>query len=48
MQSVWATLSTLNVASPNAEAQASALISSPVLRASQDTLGVWVVENCQR
>jgi hypothetical protein len=48
MQSVWATLSTLNVATPNAEAQASALISSPVLRASQDTLGVWVVENCRR
>jgi hypothetical protein len=48
MQSVWATLSTLNVASPNAEAQASALISSPVLRTSQDTLGVWVVENCRR
>jgi hypothetical protein len=48
MQSVWATLSTLNVATPDAEAQASALISSPVLRSSQDALGVWVVNNCRR
>lgn len=47
MQSAWATLATLDLSSPDAEAQASAVISSPELRAAQDALGVWVVDNCR-
>ena len=46
MQSAWASLATLDLSAPDAETQASALIASPELRAAQDALGVWVVDNC--
>lgn len=47
MQSVWATLAGLDLSSSDAETQASELIASPELRAAQDTLGVWVTQNCR-